>query len=234
MKKIFVFLILGMLVLAAGGVFAADLGADNAEINDVVKKIVDKKGIDDSKIETIKKVDFADLPDEVKIENIDETNLAMYEVDYGEEKPVYVITVSEEVFEETLKEIVTRKMLINFGYPGEFRDSIFLKTSSGVETDFDKGYVMMRKGSITGISTNIEILETQFGEVELIIYINGEEVGFRNSISADSNGIKNDYDIQSEDILTFEAGDIISVYAKIDGNIVAKDVITMLEIIVEE
>jgi len=234
MKKIFVFLILGMIVLAAGGVFAADLGSNNVHVNEMVKGVVEQKGIDSSSVKNIKKVDFNDLPKEVNIENIDDTNLAMYEVDYGQDKPVYIITVSEEVFKETLEEIVTRKMLLSFGYSGDFKDSTFLKTSSGVNTDLNKGYLMMRKGSITGMSTNIEVLETQYGEVDLVIFINGEEVGFRNSLSTDSTGIKNDYDLQSEGVLTFDAGDVISVYAKVDGNIVAKDVITMIEIVVEE
>jgi hypothetical protein len=232
MKKIFIFLIIGMIVLAAGGVFAADLRGTSVE--DVVKNVVEKKGVNPSQIKDVKKVDFKDLPDEVNIENIDDTNVALYEVDYGEDKPVYVLTVSEEAFEQTIEEIITSKMLINFGYSGEIFDSTFLKTTSGVETDYGKGYVMMRDGSITGISTNIEVLETQYGEIELIIFINGEEVGFRNSINVNSVGVKSDYDVQSENLLTFEAGDVISVYAQVDGAILAQDIITMIEIVVEE
>lgn len=232
MKKIFVFLIVGMFILAAGGVFAADLGGDS--VDDVVKKVVEKKGYDPSQVKGVKKVDFKKLPNQVKVENVDDTNLAMYEVDYGEEQPVYILTVSEEAFEATVEDIVTSKMLINFGHPGEISDSTFLRTTSGVETDYEKGYVMMRDGSITGMSTNIDVLETQYGEVDLIIFINGEEVGFRNSINADTVGIKSDYDVQSENVLTFEAGDVISVYAQVDGSILAQDVITMIEIVVGE
>ncbi len=43
--------------------------------------------------------------------------------------------------------------------------------------------------------------------------------------------LKKDYDVQSEDIVKFEAGDIISVSVEENGDVVWKDVITMVEIV---
>ena len=81
---------------------------------------------------------------------------------------------------------------------------------------------------------NVEVLEAQYGEMEIVVYINGDEVGFGNSIITDTEGVKKDYDVQSENVLKFEAGDIISVRAVLDGNILVEDIITMIEIVVEE
>ena len=221
-KKLFALIGIFLVVLAVG-VFAETIGSTN--VQDVVADIAQKKGIDKSEIKDIKEVDFENLPNEIKIENLDETNLAIYEVTTYEanEKPVYVITVSDTKFQETLKQIVQRKMLLTFGLDEQSSESIFLETSTGVKTDVQKGYVMMRAGSITGISTDLEVLENNgYSEVEIIIYKNGQEVGFRNTFSVDSLGNKKDYDVQSENVVTFEPGDIISVYAKVNGETLIK------------
>jgi len=47
---------------------------------------------------------------------------------------------------------------------------------------------------------------------------------------ADSRGVVKDYDVLSYGTVGFEQGDVISVYVKSDGNILWKDVITMVEI----
>jgi len=217
----------------AGSVFAENLGVSEG-VETFVKEVVGEKGIDKEKIQNVEKVDFENLPEEVKIGNIDETNLAMYEVDYGEEKPVFVITVSDIAFKKTLKEIVN-KMLLNFGYDGEIINSTFLKTATGVQTSEDKGYVMVRRGSITGISTNLEVFEAEeFGEAEILIYKNSEPVGFRNHFLINETGVKNDYEIISADTLVFEPGDIISVYTNVKGKVKIGDIITIIEINVLE
>ena len=121
--------------------------------------------------------------------------------------------------------------MLNFGFSGESNSSGFLETATGVGSSLEKGYVMVRGGSITGISTNLEIIYTNSsGQVDIIIYKNGKPVGFGNTISASSIGVKNDYDIQSENTITFSAGDVISMYIHVDKGIVWRDDTTMLEI----
>ena len=88
---------------------------------------------------------------------------------------------------------------------------------------------MMRKGSITGISTNLEVLNSGNNGIEIIIYKNGEEINFRNSLNA-LQGVQKDYDTQSRDNIKFEQGDIISVKLIADREISWKDVITIVEI----
>lgn len=210
------------------GVFAESVGLSE-DVKKIVGNIAEKKGIQED-IESIEEVDFGDLPQEVDVENIDDTSLAVYEVKPVGEKSFFVITASDEKItatKETTK--VVSKMLLNFGSNKEMSESGFLDTATGVETSLEKGYVMMRDGSITGLSTNLEIVSGS-GDIEIVIYKNGEPIGFRNTLTGDSVGIKKDYDIQSVGTVNFKAGDVISVYAKSEGDVVWKDVVTLIEI----
>jgi len=230
LKRVFVIVVFGI-ILTASGVFAETIGLTE-EVKEIVEDVVAKKGIDEENIESIEPVDYNNLPDAISIENIDTTNLVIYEVDIGEDKPVYVITASDELFIGVSKIPTTREVLIlNFGYEGEMKKKDeFLDTATGIETSLEKGYVMMRDGSITGISTNLEIVRGK-GNIEVIIYVNGERIEFGNNFVGDSEAVKKDYDIQSEGTVKFEAGDVISVSVEADGDIVWKDVITMVEIV---
>lgn len=230
MKKIFIFLAIGIILLAVSGVFALSIEI-SPKLQGYVTSIVEKKGISTNDVLDVTKVDFNNLPDEIKLENIDQTSLAIYQIDVIDGKPVYVITVSDEIFKKTLETIDLKRSYLDFGLEGPAIGSTFLDTSTGVLTDLEKGYIMMREGSITGISTNLEIVNaSQDALIEIIIYKNGEALGFGNTLSAASSGIKTDYDILSEGTITFEAGDVISVYLKSEGSVIWKDVITMIEI----
>ena len=218
------------ILLTASGVFAETIGLTD-EVKEIVENILIDKGIGEENITSIKPVDYNNLPDAIDIKNIDDTNLAIYEVDIGGDRPVYVITASDELFAGVSKTPTTGDVLIlNFGYEGEMKKKDeFLKTATGIETSLEKGYVMMRDGSITGISTNLEVVRGE-GEIEVIIYRNGELVEFGNSFVGGSEGVKKDYDVQSEGTVKFEAGDVISVSVEVEGDVVWKDVITMMEI----
>jgi len=208
MKKLAVIFVIGMILLMTVGIVFAE-GRDS-----------------------MKKIDFSDLPPEINITNVGDTNLVIYEINVDGEK-IFAITYSEEQ-SSALRELIishdTRQFL-NFGFAGEMSESGFLKTSTGVEGDLEKGYVMMRKGSITGISTNLDVIKgDDSGQIEIIIYKNGEPIGFGNILNAVSSGMKKDYDLQSKDTVIFESGDIISVKVNFQENIIWKDVTTMIEI----
>ena len=70
-------------------------------------------------------------------------------------------------------------------------------------------------------------------KLKIIVYINGVPAGFRNTLAADSIGVKKDYDTQSIGIVKFDKGDVISTYMIADGDIVVKDIINLLEISTE-
>lgn len=205
---------------------------------DYVKKFVEKKGINKTDIKNISKVDFNKLPPNMNIQKVKENNIDIYQVDYEEpkiKKPknIFVITHSSSEL-DSRDDIIAIKDIrknLNFGYIGEASGSKFLTTSTGVQTSLNKGYVVMRKGSITGISTNLDIIDYgNKGIIEIIVYINGKRTYFENQIIADSNKAKIDFDIQSKNIIKFAPGDIISVELKTQDNIAWKDVITTLEL----
>jgi hypothetical protein len=228
MKKLVFGVAFVMIFLMASGVLA-DTITLSGDAKKAVDSIVENQGIAKEEIKSVEKVDFENLPSQVDLKNIDNTNLAVYKVDYGGDQPVFVITASDEMFEASTQAATMYKMLLNFGSKEEVSESTFLNSATGVEGSLEKGYVMMREGSVTGLSTNLEVLSGE-GSVEIILYINGEPAGFRNTISGDSTGVKKDYDTQSLDVVKFEKGDVISTYLKTEGNIVVKDVINLVEI----
>jgi len=253
-KKLFVISGIFMTVLLVMAVFAAASGSVSAneeqikqvvsekkddslsaDISSYVGDFVEKRGISPESINNISEVTFEDLPKEVNIENVDDTNLAIYRIDYDkteqEQDKIFVITYSVEKLRSQGDLIIShdKREFLNFGFNGEMTKEGFLRTASGIESNPEKGYVMMRAGSITGISTNLEVLEGN-GNLEIVIYKNGEKINFGNSFAVELGGIEKDYDVQSKDTVTFEAGDVISVYARASEGIKWKDVITLLEI----
>lgn len=222
-----------VIFIMASSVLAESVGL-SSDAEGVVNNIIENKGINEEDIQSVEEVNFEDLPDQVELGQIDTTSIAIYKVDYGTDKPLFVLTASDESL-EAYKEstnTISKVMFLNFGYNGMMEESGFLKTATGVEGSTEKGYVMMRAGSITGLSTNIDVLGGE-GSVEVIIYLNGEAVGFRNTIVGDSTGVKKDYDTQSLGVVNFEKGDVVSVYVNTESNIMFKDVINLVEISVE-
>lgn len=236
MKKLF-FLTCVMIIFLVIGVFAVPISDTDENVSEFVENFVEKRGINQDSINSIDQVDFDSLPKEVNIKNVGDNNLAIYKIDYKEnnqEKQVYVVTYSVEKL-KTQGDIILaqdKREFLNFGHKGVMSESGFLETATGVETSLDKGYVMVRDGSITAISTNLEIENAGLGSIEIIIYKNREQVNFGNTLDTNNVGIKNDYDVQSNEIVSFEAGDVISAYALVHGNegISFKDVTTLVEI----
>ena len=223
MNKVVISFVMIVMVLTAG-VFA-----DSKNIKEDIKDHMKERG-EEIEDKDIKEINLTDLPDAIKIDKIKDTNIAIYEVN-SSIKPLFVLTSSSELFREEVVPVYETKLLLQFGLSGATKKSEFLNMATGVQGSLEKGYVMMRGGSITGIATNMEITSSvKSEEIEVIIYKNGEEVGFRNVLSADSSGVKIDYDVQSSGIVTFEAGDVISVYVDSKDGATWDDVTTTVEI----
>lgn len=223
MNKLVVICFVCSLILMVGTLAMPDVKED---IKELVKE---KKGVD-IQDEEIEEINFTDLPSELDIDKVSDTNIAIYKVNYTADKPLFVISSGEPTAAVEGPVISEARSLLSFGYAGEKSESGFLKMESGVEGSLKKGYVMMRPGSITGLSTNLEVTDAGVGDIEIIIYKNGNEVGFRNILSAGSLGVKMDYDVLTKDIVNFKAGDTISVYVKLRSGAVLSDVTTVLEI----
>lgn len=216
-------LAIGIIIMLTVGVIGAA-----SSIPEVVEEVVKEKGLNVEDIESVNSVNYEDLPEQIDISSIDDTNLEIYEVQIDSEK-LFVLTFGGETIKEPV--VVGQRQFLNFGINGEMNTGTFLMSSGGVEMTSDSGYVMMREGSITGISTNLDILNSEkSGRIEIVIYKNGEMINFGNELSASSQGVQKDYDTQSIGVVTFDAGDVISVYADTPEGIVYKDVITMIEI----
>lgn len=230
-KILLVYLAIVVVVFVTSGVVAESVGlSDGAQ--KVVEDILGNRGIDPDDVEGIEEVNFQDLPDQIDVKNIDDTNLVVYEVKPLEGNSFYVVTASDKHVKKQETSSGVARYVMDFGYNGVMAGDGFLRTAVGVETSPEKGYVMMRKGSITGISTNLESLEGT-GLIYITLYINGEEVGFRNSFiveETDSGKVMKDYDVQSVGTVNYEPGDVISMYVESEGDILWKDVITRVEI----
>jgi len=246
---IFLLIVIGLLVSAQldnetylgqeevqDAVASVSEGDISTQVYEYVLNFVQKRGVLPSAISFVREVDFDSLPKSVHIENVGDHNLAIYEISYKEdnkEDQIYVITYSVEELRDQGDLIVAqdKRQFLNFGFAGTMTKSGFLKTATEVETSLEKGYVMVRDGSITAVSTNIEVSESNPGDIEIIVYRNGEPIGFGNIFSTEYPGIKKDHNVQSKGIVSFKAGDVISVYLKANGtDIVWRDVITMVEI----
>lgn len=229
MKKLLGIFILGIILLGASAV-AQEVSLDS-KAESFVRDVAAVKGVNSDSVQGIRELNINDLPESVNLENIDSTNLAVYEIQVeNEERPVYVITASSKFFKETAR-IFSQKMLLNFGINGEISDDTFMRASGEIETSLTKGYVMARDGSVTAISTNLEVISgSGFEPIEVVIFKDGEEVGFRNSFNLKDPSVYNDYDVISSGTLKFEKGDVISVEVKIPEGVVVRDVITLLEI----
>jgi len=226
--KLYLIIALVVVFLTVSGVLAESVGL-TADVKNIINSVVEKQGINSSDIKSVEQVGFDALPPQVDLKNIDTTNLAVYQVDYGGDRPVFVITASGETIKASPPKTFAYKMMLDYGMKGEVSAPTFLNTANGVEGNLEKGYVMVRDGSITGLSTNLEVLNGE-GSIEIMIYVNGQPIGFRNTIYADSAGVKTDYDTQSFGIVNFKKGDVISAYVKTDGDISFKDVINLIEI----
>jgi len=219
------------------------LGSDvSPETVAFVETFVKQRGITPEEINNVSQVDFASLPEEVEVDNVNDANLAIFEVNFNdtekndEEKKVFVVTYSAEKI-ETTKDLIIHpdsRSFLHFGLVDEIAGTAFLKTASGVPGSLDQGYVMMRQGSITGISTNLEVTKSSEGIIDVIIYKNGEAISFGNTIQieSDSSGkVEKDFDIQSKGVVSFEPGDTISVkVASSNSGISYKGIISMVEI----
>ena len=249
MRKLFLGVIVFVLVLAVGAIAISAQTSDNVSetfsniisgkvgenVLGYVQDFVSKRGIETQDIQGVKQVDFNSLPKEVNIENVNDANLAIYEINYTEgnqQKKVYMITYSVEQLRSQGDLIVAQnnRNFLDFGHSGIMKDTGFLETSVGVETSEAKGYVMVRDGSITAISTNLEIMQSNPGQIDIVVLKNGQAINFGNTLSTDSIGVKKDYDVQSKEVVSFKAGDVISVLINRNGDVAWRDVITMVEI----
>jgi len=203
-----------------------------------IKDFTNNTGIKPEEIRNVSQLDLNSLPKDVDLKNVKDANLAIYQIEYSlnnssrSNQKLYMITYSTNQLQTQGDLIISedKRSLLNFGINREIGESQFMESATGIVGSLDKGYVMMREGSITGVSTNLESLGGD-GSVEILVYKNGEKINFGNEFVISQEGVKKDYDVQSKGIIEFKAGDVISLYIKVSGNVSIKDINTLLEIV---
>src|SRR3989344_867939 len=224
MKKEVLLLVLVGLFIFTAGVLAQEVksiseeeGTEAGLAEEFIAKFVEGSTFArDGKVNSVSEINQSDLPDDIKIKEIEENNIGIYEVNFtdentGEEKKVFAVTYATNLFEKKETAITKNIQNLFFGMSEEQASSAYLETSTGVQTGEDSGYVMLREGSITGISTSLEISGS--GKLFIKVYKNGEDTGFHNLISTDEEGAI-DFDLQSEEIVIYNPGDVLSVYVE--------------------
>lgn len=227
-----VFVIVGLIFLISAGAFAQSIADTSVskEVSDYVTSFIEKDAINNSQITDITKIDQSSLPEDIEIKDINENNVGIYQVNFTKENKqdkIYVITYSSKELKKKQENVLKNIQSLNFGYIGESSSSDYLYSATGVKSGVDNGYVMMKSGSITGISTSLNL--NGEGILYVKVYKNGKDTGFSNMINSEDKN-KRDYDLQSENIVTYEAGDVISVYLESTENLKWSNVITLVEI----
>jgi len=236
--KFHVFVALAIIAFFVVGVVAeqADLvnveGLTN-ETRGYIESFLESDEIQAQEITSIQSIDLQNPPEEVELKNIEDTNVAIYQVNYtqgDEDKKIYVVSFASTDFAIPSDILGSPSVeYLHFGENTLSNGSIYLKTSEGVRSSAEQGYVMLDAGSITGLSTNVKIIDDFDGEVIVSVYKNGEFTGLRNVFDA-SSGIKKDYDTQAKDIVSFEPGDVISVAVEAPSRLSWEDVITIVKL----
>lgn len=235
MKRLTILAVTLMLIVSLTFAFAAENETQIKEITektkDFVKDVAEKKGVREEDVEEIKEVNLTALPEQIKFETIDETNLALYQLKIrNETNPLFILSAGGDLIKKQ-EPLTSSKFLLNLGLANEITKDTFLDTAAGVKTSLEKGHVMTESGSITGLSTSLEVTDGETGEmIEIVIYKNGEEIGFRNTFIIDETGTMIDYDSISQKTIKFSEGDIISLKAILSEGVKVKDVNTILEI----
>jgi hypothetical protein len=194
MDKKFIFLGLLLITIVFVGAVESNL---SIEITNYIDSVLEKQGIGQENIQTISEIDKSNLPKELMVSNVQNSEVGIYQVGYLEgnlEKNLFVISYTSEEIEK----IPALKEFNNIQY------LIFNSNSTG----FMQNYVMLDSGSITGISTSADFFGV--GNLKIEVYKNGKSLNF--IIEIDYRGDKFDYELQSNNLDMFQAGDIISVY----------------------
>tara|TARA_Y100000310_G_scaffold345731_1_gene468969 strand:+ start:3914 stop:4615 length:702 start_codon:yes stop_codon:yes gene_type:complete len=230
MKREVLLLVLVGLFIFTAGVLAQETGVVDSVKEEFIEEFVeDSDFVREGEVDSVSQVNQSELPEDIQIQDIEENNVGIFEVNFtesesGEEKKVFVVTYATNDFRKKEVSVTKNIQSLFFGMSDEQVVSSYLETANGVLTE-GSGYVMMREGSVTGISTSLEI--SGRGKLFIRVYKNGEDTGFHNLITTNEGKI--DFDLQSEDIVKYGSGDVISVYVQQSGSVSWGDVITMVE-----
>lgn len=198
-----------------------------------VEKFVQQKGIDRKDISNVSALDLGNLPQNVHIENLEDNNIAVFEVNYtdkGAPGNVFVITYAVDSLRSQSDLVVPhdKRTTYFFGSDEILSGTSYLAMATGVPSSATRGYVLPRDSSVTGVSTSLEVVSGE-GVVQIIIYRNGEAIGLRNVLVSSGSGTLVDYDLYSYGVTPYFAGDTLSV-AVVSSDVVVTNIVTQVEV----
>lgn len=253
--SILLILLLGIMITAQGAEKIRDKIAssiaDNAD--KYIEKFVDRKKIDVESITNVTELNFENLPPEINVGDVKDSNIAFYEIDFeqqGKSDKLFVVSYLTNGLQlitpfETKNVTLPSKTAItsapqipvsmNFGFAGEMTKSGFLDSFEGEIGSIEKGYLMADDGDIANVSTNLEVYEvTGDKTIRITLYKNGAPTSLATSFLIDPDKLIVNpntrsyfvYGILSRGNVPFKKGDIISVYVTISEDVVLKSIAT--------
>ena len=127
MKKILIIIGIGIILLMLTGVFAESPKSSD-EFKEFMDKIKEQKEVSDDEILSITEISFNDLPNEIQVRDIADNNIALYQVEYDEGKPTFILTAKGATeFQGPTYISADTRQLLHFGFNGEMNASGFLK-----------------------------------------------------------------------------------------------------------
>jgi len=94
MKILIVVIALVMILLMASGVFAVSVGA-SGNSKKTVSGVAEKKVVSKNNIQTVEEVNLGNLPIQVKLGNIHSTNITIYKVNSGTNRPLFILSAKK-------------------------------------------------------------------------------------------------------------------------------------------
>lgn len=239
--------------------FAIFITAQGNTISKIQEKIIEQKGIDAGSITDIVKVNIEDTPPEVKIKNVGDANIALYQVDFnqlGKPNKVFVIGYSTEAVKgENYSQAPTPNITIpsnqtpgtipqqrlpkflNFNSAGEMGKTGFLDSVAGTTGGITHGYIMPASGTVVNVTTNLEVYEEE-GNIKVTLYKNGIPTSLTNSFAVGHGKLITNpntksyfvYTIKPRGTLSFRRGDVLSVYVSLSDGVVLKKINSFVQI----
>jgi len=122
------------------------------------------------------------------------------------------------------------RVLVCGGEPSTKSTSFGLKLVDVPYDPSDNGYVMVRSGSITGVSMSFNLISVSSSMIRINVEVNGSRVFYKEVLYTDT-GWKTQYAVQESGIDTFNAGDLIGLYVtKEQGTYEVDDTIGVVEL----
>lgn len=203
-KIIFVF------VFIVGFIFL--VGA-NSTWDSHLNKLIENQGVFQGDVQNISELNKGELPSEIFVSNVEDSNVGIYDVKYFDgvsNKSIYVISFATQDLSES---------------PITKSENMEYLTFSGNEEVLGE-YLIMDDGSIVGLSSVVEFSGS--GEVIVEVFVNSDLMFISNNVF--DSGDNFDYDIQSSNIDEFSVGDLISVRFRTVGDISVSEVNSVVKI----